>query len=30
MRSGGVQNAAEKGRMNEKNLEGIKGRLEAL
>ena len=30
MRSGGVQNATEKGRMNEKNLEGIKGRLEAL
>src|SRR5277367_3872182 len=25
MRSGGVQNTAEKGRMNEKNLEGIKG-----
>ena len=24
MRSGGVQKAAEKGRMNEKNLEGIK------
>jgi hypothetical protein len=30
MRSGGVQNAAEKGRLKEKNLEGIKGRLEAL
>ena len=30
MRSGGVQNAAEKGRMKEKNLEDIKGRLEAL
>ena len=30
MRSGGVQNAAEKGQMNEKNLEAIKGRLEAL
>jgi hypothetical protein len=30
MRSGGVQNAAEKGRSEEKNLEGIKGRLEAL
>ena len=30
MRSGGVQNAAEKGRMKEKNLEGVKGRLEAL
>ncbi len=30
MRSGGVQNAAEKGRLTEKNLETIKGRLEAL
>jgi hypothetical protein len=29
MRSG-VQNAAEKGRLKEKNLEGIKGRFEAL
>jgi hypothetical protein len=30
MRSGGVQNAIEKGRLKEKNLETIKGRLEAL
>ena len=30
MRSGGVQNATEKGRLKEKNLEAIKGRLEAL
>ena len=30
MRSGGIQNAAEKGRLKEKNLEAIKGRLEAL
>jgi hypothetical protein len=30
MRSDGVQNAAEKGRLKEKNLEAIKGRLEAL
>ncbi len=30
MRPGGVQNAAEKGRLKEKNLETIKGRLEAL
>ena len=30
MRSGGVQNAAEKGRLKEKNLEAIKERLEAL
>jgi len=30
MPSGGVQNAAEKGRLKEKNLEAIKGRLEAL
>ena len=30
MRSGGVQNAAEKGRPEGKNLEGIKGRLEGL
>jgi hypothetical protein len=30
MRSGGVQNAAEKGRLNGKNLENVKGRLEAL
>jgi hypothetical protein len=30
MRSGGVQKAAEKGRSEEKNLEGVKGRLEAL
>ena len=30
MRSGGVQNAAEKGQLMGKNLEGIKGRLEAL
>ena len=30
MRSGGVENAAEKGRSKEKNLETIKGRLEAL
>jgi hypothetical protein len=30
MRSDGVQNAAEKGRLKEKNLETIKGRLEAL
>ena len=30
MRSGGVQNAAEKGQLMGKNLEGVKGRLEAL
>ena len=30
MRSDGVQNAVEKGRSEEKNLEDIKGRLEAL
>ena len=30
MRSNGVQNAAEKGRLKEKNLETIKGPLEAL
>ena len=30
MRSRGVQNAAEKGRTETKNLESIKGRLEAL
>jgi hypothetical protein len=29
MRSGGVQNPAEKGRLKEKNLEGVKGSLEA-
>ena len=30
MRASSVQTAAEKGRLKEKNLEGIKGRLEAL
>ena len=30
MQSGGVQNAAEKGRLKRNNLEAIKGRLEAL
>ena len=30
MRSGGVQNAAEKGGLKKKNLEAIKGRLETL